>query len=64
MSLTVSNNSAVAFASHYLGKNQKALQMSIKKLASGKKIVAPGDDPHIIGIDEVKCGGYSIGRCE
>ena len=42
MTLTVSNNSAVAFASHYLGKNQKALQMSIKKLASGKKIVAPG----------------------
>ena len=50
MSLTVSNNSAVAFASHYLGKNQKALQMSIKKLASGKKIVAPGDDPGTLSV--------------
>ena len=50
MSLTVSNNSSVAFASHYLGKNQKALQMSIKKLASGKKIVAPGDDPGTLSV--------------
>ena len=50
MTLTVSNNSAVAFASHYLGKNQKALQMSIKKLASGKKIVAPGDDPGTLSV--------------
>jgi flagellin len=50
MTLTVSNNSAVAFASHYLGKNQKSLQMSIKKLASGKKIVAPGDDPGTLSV--------------
>ena len=50
MTLTVSNNSAVAFASHYLGKNQKALQMSIKKLASGKKIVAPGEDPGTLSV--------------
>ena len=50
MTLTVSNNSAVAFASHYLGKNQKALQMSIKKLASGKRIVAPGDDPGTLSV--------------
>ena len=50
MTLTVSNNSSVAFASHYLGKNQKALQMSIKKLASGKKIVAPGDDPGTLSV--------------
>ena len=36
MPLTISNNSAVASASYYLDKNQKALQMSIKRLASGK----------------------------
>ena len=40
MALTVSNNGAVAAASYYLGKNQDALQTTIKKLASGKKIVA------------------------
>ena len=45
MPLTVSNNSAVASASYYLGKNQKALQHSIKKLASGKRIIAPNEDP-------------------
>ena len=50
MSLTVSNNSAVATASYHLGKNQHALQMSIKKLASGKKIVAPGDDPGTLSV--------------
>ena len=30
MALTVSNNGAVAAASYYLGKNQDALQTSIK----------------------------------
>ena len=50
MTLTVSNNSSVAFASHYLGKNQKALQMSIKKLASGKRIISPNDDPGTLSV--------------
>jgi len=50
MPLTVSNNSAVAAASHYLGKNQKALQMSIKKLASGKKLLAPNADPGTLSV--------------
>jgi flagellin len=50
MPLTVSNNSSVAFASHYLGKNQKAFQLSIKKLASGKKIVTPGADPGTLSV--------------
>ena len=50
MSLTVSNNSSVAFASHYLGKNQKALQDSIKKLASGKRIISPNDDPGTLSV--------------
>ena len=39
------NSSAVASANYYLGKNQKNLQQSIKRIASGKKINGPGDDP-------------------
>jgi len=50
MPLTVSNNSAVASASYYLDKNQKALQMSIKRLASGKRIVSPNDDPGTLSV--------------
>jgi flagellin len=33
-----------------LGKNQKALQHSIKKLASGKKIISPNDDPGTLSV--------------
>jgi len=43
MPLTVSNNSAVASASYYLGKNQQALQLSIKKLASGSRLIGNPD---------------------
>ena len=50
MTLTISNNSAVAFASHYLGENQKKLQTSIKKLASGKKIVGGAEDPGTLSV--------------
>jgi flagellin len=50
MTLTISNNSAVAFASHYLGENQKKLQTSIKKLASGKRIVGGGEDPGTLSV--------------
>ena len=50
MPLTISNNSAVASASYYLGKNQKALQHSIKKLASGKKIISPNEDPGTLSV--------------
>jgi len=50
MPLTVSNNSAVASASYYLDKNQKALQMSIKRLASGKRIISPNDDPGTLSV--------------
>ena len=39
------NSSAVASANYHLGKNQKNLQQSIKRIASGKKINGPGDDP-------------------
>lgn len=50
MPLTVSNNSAVAAANYHLGKNQKALQMSIKKLASGKRIISPNADPGTLSV--------------
>ena len=50
MPLTISNNSAVASASYYLDKNQKALQMSIKRLASGKRIVSPNEDPGTLSV--------------
>ena len=50
MSLTISNNTAVASANYYLGKNQQALQMSIKRLASGKRIVAPNEDPGTLSV--------------
>ena len=65
MTLTISNNSAVAFASHYLGENQKKLQSSIKKVASGKKIVGGAEDPGTLsGIDEAKCSSHQVGGCE
>jgi flagellin len=50
MALTVSNNSAVATASYYLGKNQSALQSSIKKLASGKKLIDASADPGTLSV--------------
>ncbi|HAD21286.1 MAG TPA: flagellin, partial [Opitutae bacterium] len=48
--LTISNNSAVASASYYLDKNQKHLQDSIKRLASGKKIVGANEDPGTLSV--------------
>jgi flagellin len=50
MALTVSNNGAVQTASYYLGKNQAALQSSIKKLASGKKLVDASADPGTLSV--------------
>ena len=50
MSFTLSNNSAVASSSYHLGKNQQALQLSIKKLASGKKLISPNDDPGSLSV--------------
>jgi flagellin len=50
MALTISNNGAVASASYYLDKNQKALQTSIKKLASGKNIVDASSDPGTLSV--------------
>ena len=64
MPLTISNNSAVASASYYLDKNQQALQMTIKRLASGKRIVSPNEDPALSRCDEAKRGGQPIVRSE
>jgi len=50
MPLTISNNSAVASANYYLDKNQKHLQDSIKRLASGKKIVGANEDPGTLSV--------------
>lgn len=50
MSFTVSNNSAAASSNYYLGKNQELLQKSIKKLASGKKLISPNDDPGSLSV--------------
>ena len=50
MPLNISNNSAVASASYYLDKNQQALQNSIKRLASGKRIVGPNEDPGTLSV--------------
>jgi flagellin len=50
MPLTISNNSAVAAASYHLGKNQAALQNSIKKLASGKRFSGASEDPGTLSV--------------
>ena len=50
MSFTISNNSAAASSNYYLGKNQDLLQTSIKRLASGKKLIAPSDDPGSLSV--------------
>ena len=50
MPLTVTTNAAASSASYYLGKNQQALQKSMSRLASGKKIIAPYDDPGSLSV--------------
>ena len=50
MSFTISNNSAAASSNYYLGKNQDLSQTSIKRLASGKKIIRPSDDPGSLSV--------------
>ena len=50
MPLTVTTNAAASSASYYLGKNQAALQKSMSRLASGKKIIAPYDDPGSLSV--------------
>lgn len=50
MPLNITTNSAASSAGYYLAKNQAALQKSMTRLASGKKIVAPYDDPGSLSV--------------
>ena len=50
MPINITTNSAAASAGYYLGKNQSALQKSLNRLASGKKIIAPYDDPGSLSV--------------
>jgi flagellin len=50
MPLNINTNAAASSASYYLAKNQAALQKSMTRLASGKKIVTPYDDPGSLSV--------------
>ena len=50
MPLNITTNAAASAAGYYLEKNQKALQTSLTRLASGKKIIAPYDDPGSLSV--------------
>ena len=44
MPLTINTNMAASRASYFLSKNNDALQKSLDRLSSGKKITQPADD--------------------
>ncbi len=50
MSLTVSTNTAALRAGSYLSQNNALLQKSLDRLASGKKISSPIDDPGSLAV--------------
>ena len=50
MSLNVSTNTAALRAGAYLSKNNALLQRSLDRLASGKKISSPIDDPGSLAV--------------
>ena len=50
MPLNITTNAAASAAGYYLEKNQKSLQTSLTRLASGKKIIAPYDDPGSLSV--------------
>ena len=50
MSITISNNGAAQRASYHLGKAQDNFQLSIRRLASGKKFVGPNEDPGSLAV--------------
>ena len=50
MTLTVSTNTAALRAGSYLSSNNKLLQKSLDRLASGKKISSPIDDPGSLAV--------------
>jgi flagellin len=50
MSLNISTNTAALRAGSYLSKNNSLLQKSLDRLASGKKISSPVDDPGSLAV--------------
>jgi flagellin len=50
MSLNISTNTAALRAGSYLSKNNALLQRSLDRLASGKKISSPVDDPGSLAV--------------
>ena len=44
MPLTINTNMAASRASYFLSKNNDALQRSLDRLSSGRKITQPADD--------------------
>jgi flagellin len=50
MPITLSNNGSVQQASYHLADAQEKFQMSIRRLASGKRIVGPNEDPGTLAV--------------
>jgi len=50
MALQIATNTAAHRASHYLSQNQARLQKSIDRLASGKRLVSPVEDPGSLAV--------------
>ena len=48
--ITISNNGAAQRASYHLGKAQDNFQISIRRLASGKRLLGPNDDPGTLAV--------------
>ena len=63
MALTISNNGAVQAASYHLGKAQQGFDISLRRLASGKKVLGPNDDPGTLGGNEGQGVHQPIDRC-
>jgi flagellin len=60
MSISVTNNGAAQRAGYHLGKAQDNFQLSLRRLASGKKLIGPSEDPGSLAVSmKVKA---SIGR--
>ena len=50
MGVTISNNRAVQQASYHLADAQKKFQLSIRRLASGKRIIGANEDPGTLAV--------------
>lgn len=50
MPLNITTNSAASAAGYHLARNQAALQKSMTRLSSGKKIVSPYEDPGSLSV--------------